>query len=115
MEYGWGPLLILDVHGRSTRELKPKQDWDKANNKGSKANAKTLVSIFNGVCQDEFHRIENCTCTKEAWDILQATYEGTFTVKVSKLQMLTTKFENIKMHENQNFSSFDSKLSDIYC
>ena len=66
MEYGWGPLLILDVHGRSTRELKPKQDWDKANNKGSKANAKTLVSIFNGVCQDEFHRIENCTCTKEA-------------------------------------------------
>ena len=27
--------------------------------------------------------------------------------------MLTTKFENIKMHENQNFSSFYSELSDI--
>ena len=27
--------------------------------------------------------------------------------------MLTTKFENIRMFENQNFSSFYSKLSDI--
>ena len=27
--------------------------------------------------------------------------------------MLTTKFENIKMHENQNFSSFYFELSDI--
>ena len=27
--------------------------------------------------------------------------------------MLTTKFENIMMHENQNFSSFYSELSDI--
>ena len=36
-----------------------------------------------------------------------------FAVKISKLQMLATKFENIRMHENQNFFSFDSKLSDI--
>ena len=35
------------------------------------------------------------------------------TLKISKLQMLATKFEIIKMHENQTFSSFYSKLSDI--
>ena len=29
------------------------------------------------------------------------------------MQLLTTKFENIRMFENQNFSSFYSKLSDI--
>ena len=46
-------------------------------------------------------------------DILQVTHEGTFVVKISKLKILATKFENIKMHENQNFSSFYSKLRDM--
>ena len=31
------------------------------------------------------------------------THEGAYVIKVSKLQMVTTKFENIRMHENQNF------------
>ena len=34
-------------------------------------------------------------------------------MKVSKLQMFTTKFENIRMHEYQNFSFCYSELSDI--
>lgn len=29
------------------------------------------------------------------------TYEGTNTMKLSKLQMLTTKFETIRMEENE--------------
>lgn len=69
--YGWGPPLKLDVNGTSTSELKPKEEWDKLDNEGSKANIKVLFSIFNGVSPDEFCRIANCTCAKEAWDILQ--------------------------------------------
>ncbi|KAL6350146.1 hypothetical protein AAG906_004084 [Vitis piasezkii] len=33
VEYGWGPL-ILDAQGRSIGELKPENEWDKANNEG---------------------------------------------------------------------------------
>ena len=113
MEYGWGPSLILDFRGRSTGELKRKQDWDKANNEGSEVNAEALFSIFDGVCPNEFCRIANSPHAKETWDILQVTHEGTFTVKVSKLQILTTKFQNIRMHENKKFYSFYSELSDI--
>ena len=79
----------------------------------SEANARALFSIFSGVCLDEFRKIENYNCAKEGWDILQVTHEGPFAVKVFKLQMLTTKFENIKMHENKNFSSFYFKQNDI--
>ena len=32
---------------------------------------------------------------------------------MSKFQIFSIKFENITMHENQNFSSFCSELSDI--
>ena len=72
-----------------------------------------MFIIFNGVYSDEFRRIENCKCAKEAWDILQVTHQGVFAINISKLLMLATKVENIRMHENHNFSSFYSELIDI--
>ena len=50
---------------------------------------------------------------KEAWTILQTTYEGTKDVKDSKLQRLTTSFEEIKMEEDESFDEFYAKLKDI--
>lgn len=41
--------------------------------------------------------------TKEIWDILALTHEGTSTMKFLKLQMLTTKFKSIKMNEDETF------------
>ena len=51
--------------------------------------------------------------TKEALTILQTTYEGTKAVKDSKLQRLTTSFEEIKMEEDKSFDEFYTKLKDI--
>ena len=113
IEYGWRPPFILDAQGRSTGELKSKNEWDKVDNEGSEANTKALFSIFNRVCPNELCRIANCKRAKEPWDMLQVTHEGKSIVKISKLLMLTTKFENIKMHENQTFSSFYFELSDV--
>ncbi|KAL6349717.1 hypothetical protein AAG906_041124 [Vitis piasezkii] len=45
VEYGWGPPLILDAQGRSTGELKPKHEWDKANNEGSEGNIRVVRKI----------------------------------------------------------------------
>ena len=50
---------------------------------------------------------------KEAWTILQNTYEGTKTVKNSKLQRLTTSFEEIRMDEDESFDKFYAQLKDI--
>ena len=50
---------------------------------------------------------------KEAWTILQTTYEGTKAVKDSKLQKLTTSFEEIKMEKDESFDEFYTKLKDI--
>ena len=50
---------------------------------------------------------------KESWTILQTTYEGTKAVKDSKLQRLTTSFEEIKMEEVELFDKFYTKLKDI--
>ena len=60
-----------------------------------------------------FKKISSTETTKEAWTILQTTYEGAKTFKDSKLQRLTTSFEEIKMKEDKSFDEFYSKLKDI--
>ena len=77
------------------------------------ANSKVLNAIFCGVSLDEFHRIFHITITKEAWQILETTYEGTKKVKDAKLQILTTQFEELKMSEDESFDSFYSKLNEV--
>ena len=50
---------------------------------------------------------------KEAWEILQTTYEGTSDVKISKLLMLTTRFEELHMKDDETLANFYSRLYDI--
>ena len=58
-------------------------------------------------------RSSSTEIAKEAWTILQTTYEGTKVVKDSKLQRLTASFEEIKMEEEELFNEFYAKLEDI--
>ena len=61
----------------------------------------------------EFKKISSTETAKDAWTILQTTYEGTKAVKDSKLQRLTTSFEEIKVEEDETFDEFYAKLKDI--
>ena len=90
-----------------------KSTWDKAALAASNANRKALNAIFCGVSPDEFHKISHITVAKKAWQILETTYEGTKKVKDTKLQMLTTRFEELKMSEDESFDSFYSKLNEV--
>ena len=98
---------------RWTKLEAAKSTWDKAALAASNANSKALNVIFCGVSPDEFHRISHITVAKEAWEILETTYEGTKKVKDIKLQMPTTRFEELKMSEDKSFDSFYSKLNEV--
>ena len=52
------------------------------------------MQFFCDVSPDDFRRISRVTIAKEAWQILETTYEGTKKVKDTKLQMLNTCFED---------------------
>ena len=95
---------------------KPKEapaDWDEAKVKAANFNSKALNALFSVVTNKEFKKISSTETVKEAWIILQTTYEGTKAVKNSKLQRLTTSFEEIKMEEDESFDEFYAKLKDI--
>ena len=72
-----------------------------------------MNALFSAVTNEEFKKISSTKTAKEAWTILQTTYEGTKAVKDSKLQRLTTIFEEIKMEEDESFDEFYAKLKDI--
>ena len=95
---------------------KPKDvsaDWDEAKIKVANFNNRALNALFNVVTNKEFKKISSTETAKEAWTILQTTYEGTKAVKDSKLQRLTTSFEEIKMEEDESFDEFYAQLKDI--
>ena len=90
-----------------------KSTWDKVALTASNTNSKVLKAIFCGVSLNEFHRISHITVAKEAWEILETTYEGMKKVKDTKLQMLTTRFKELKMSKDESFDSFYSKLNEV--
>ena len=65
------------------------------------------------VTNEEFKKISLTEIAKEAWTILQTTYEGTKAIKDSKLERLTMSFKEIKMEEDESFDKFYAKLKDI--
>ena len=73
----------------------------------------SLNSLFSAVTNEEFKKISSTETTKQAWTILQTTYEGTKAIKDSKFQRLTTSFEEIKMEKDESFDEFYAKLKDI--
>ena len=60
-------------------------DWDNAKIKVENFNSRALNALFSVVTNEEFKKISFTETAKEAWTILQTTYEGTKAVKNSKL------------------------------
>ncbi|XP_012850949.1 PREDICTED: uncharacterized protein LOC105970659 [Erythranthe guttata] len=108
---GWTPPMIK---GEDKAEVfKPEADWSDGEILLANYNSRALNAIFSAVDDNQFKLIASCESAKRAWEILQVTYEGTSTVRTSKLQMLATKFENLKMEENETITDFHAKLCDI--
>jgi hypothetical protein len=78
------------------------------------SNDKALHALCQAFSPSEFpNKFKKNESAKEAWQILETTHEGTKLVRSAKLQMLISKFEEIKMLEDETFGEFYSKMSDL--
>src|ERR1044072_3111196 len=105
---GWKHPVVA-----STSDLKPEEKWTKKEDEEALANNKVLNVIFNGVDKNIFRLIYTCTVAKDAWEILKTTHEGTSRVRMSKLQLLTTKFEKLRMTEYESIGDFYMRVRDL--
>ena len=88
-------------------------EWQTSQREAAAFNSKVMNAIFNVVSMEEFKRISNVEVAHTAWNILQTMHEGTKAVKINKLQQLTTRFESIRMSNDESFNKFYTKLNDI--
>ena len=73
-----------DVEIGWTKPTEAPADWDDAKIKAANFNSRALNALFSTVTNEEFKKISSTKTAKEAWTILQTTYEGTKAVKDSK-------------------------------
>ena len=91
----------------------PVAQWFDAQKEVASFKSKAMNAIFNAVSIEEFKWISNVEIAHTAWNILQIVHEGTKAVKFNKLQQLTSRFESIRMVNEETFNEFYAKLNDI--
>ena len=101
VEYGW------------EKPTTPVSEWQTSQKEVAAFNRKAMNAIFNAVSMEEFKRISNVEVAHIVWNILQTVREGIKVVKINKLQQLTSKFESIRMSNDESFDEFYAKLNDI--
>ena len=101
VENGWeGPTIAIS-------------EWTTAQKEIASFNSKVMNAIFNVVSMEKFKRISNVKIAHTTWNILQIVHEGTKAVKINKLQKSTSRFESIRMSDDESFDEFYAKLNDI--
>ena len=101
IEYGW------------EKPTTPISEWQTSQKEVVAFNSKAVNVIFNVVFMEEFKRISNVEVAHTAWNILKTVHESIKAIKVNKLQQLTSKFESIRMFDDESFDEFYAKLNDI--
>ncbi|KAK2376425.1 gag-protease polyprotein [Trifolium repens] len=103
---GWERPTHTSKEGTSTGVQKPEVEWTPEEETAAHYNHKAIYALFNGVDTSVFKLIKNCVSAKEAWEILEKCYEGTSKVKQSKIQHLTSKFESLRMKDDECIQDF---------
>ncbi|GFP79839.1 hypothetical protein PHJA_000127300 [Phtheirospermum japonicum] len=93
--------------------LKNKIDWTAEELATSNANTKALNVIYSFVDVSLFEIISNIQTAKEAWEALQLFCEGSRGVQRTKLRMLATQFEVMRIEESKTIPIYSAKLLDI--
>ncbi|XP_069153765.1 uncharacterized protein [Solanum lycopersicum] len=111
-----GPFVPMmeEKDGEKTITIpKPRQKYDEADRKKIEKGFKAKTLLVCGIGPDEYNRVSAYESANEIWDCLKSAHEGTEQVKESKIDMLTSRYENFKMKEGETIHNMFTKLSSI--
>jgi hypothetical protein len=69
-------------------------------------NSKATNALLNGLSDTVFTKVAHCKSAKEIWDKLRNIYEGDTKVKAAKLQTYRGQFEQLKMKEDEDITTY---------
>ncbi|XP_073152192.1 uncharacterized protein [Henckelia pumila] len=106
---GWTPpMRDDDVPGP-----KPRAQWTSDENTAAIYNAKALNAMFFSVDMNMFNLIGTCICARDAWEKLQTHCEGSASVKKTRMRLITSKFEKLRMEESETIMKYNGRLKSL--
>ncbi|XP_074342379.1 uncharacterized protein LOC141679918 [Apium graveolens] len=64
-------------------------------------NAKAMNALLSGMAATELYKVSACTTTKQIWDTIQVSHEGTSKVREVKLSMLISDYEAFRLERDE--------------
>ncbi|XP_057997284.1 uncharacterized protein LOC131176299 [Hevea brasiliensis] len=107
-----GPKIPLELHADDYRE-KLEDEYNELDWKKVSSNAKALNILHCALDATECNGISGCTSSKEVWDKLEVTYEGTNQVKESKANRLVREYELFEMKPGETISEMSTRFTDL--
>ncbi|XP_075074059.1 uncharacterized protein LOC142161910 [Nicotiana tabacum] len=109
-----GPHVSMNKVGESGPMVpKTRKEYSDIDRKVVEKNFRAKKILVCGIGPDEYNRISACESAKEIWEALQTTYEGTIQVKQSKIDMLTTEYELVRIKDDESIQDMHTRFTSI--
>ena len=76
-------------------------------------NSKSIHVILGALEPTIASKVMGCNTAKEVWDKLKSTYEGDPKFKQVKLEWHRAEFENLKMNEKEDISTYFIRVDEV--
>ncbi|XP_019185052.1 PREDICTED: uncharacterized protein LOC109180022 [Ipomoea nil] len=110
---GWEHPTKASTTEDETRVTKPENEWTQAQKTSAGHNDKALDIIYGLIHESQFPIVAGHDSAKGAWEALEATYEGTSSVKQSKLQLVQSDFKELRMNEDETIVTFHTRVQEL--
>ena len=92
---------------------KPWSQWTDAKSKKAKFDCIAKNIITSALNSDEFFRVSQCKSSKEMWDTLEVTHEGTNEVKRDRKHALIQEYEMFRMLKGEKIAEVQKRFTHI--
>jgi len=92
---------------------KPWSQWTDVENKKAKFDCIAKNIITSALNSDEFFRISQCASTKEMWDTLEVTHEGTNDVKRARKHTLIQEYVMFRVLKGESIVEVQKRFTHI--
>ncbi|XP_021731313.1 coiled-coil domain-containing protein 186-like [Chenopodium quinoa] len=92
---------------------KPISKYDRSDFEKKEINATAKKLLVLGLGPDEHTSVMGCKTTKEIWDLLEITHEGTHEVKRSKIDILLSEYERFEMGSKETIQDMFTRFKSI--
>ena len=100
---GARPQLVPKLSSEFTQEDTEEVQKDK----------KVMNILYNGLSDDMFDIVINCTTSKEVWDTIQTLCEGSEQVRENKMQLLIQEYEHFHSKNGETMSEIFARFQKL--